>query len=51
MEVGFICSVRLAGPGRKVFILEITGSNPVGSTEKMGAYSVDRSGPDCKSGG
>lgn len=26
--------VRLAGPGRKVFILEITGSNPVPTTNK-----------------
>ena len=26
--------VRLAGPGRKVFILEITGSNPVPTTRK-----------------
>ena len=26
------CSVRLAGPGRKILILEIMGSNPIPST-------------------
>ena len=28
------CSVRLAGPGRKILILEIMGSNPIPSTTK-----------------
>ena len=28
------CSVRLAGPGREIFILKIAGSNPAPSTNK-----------------
>ena len=30
--LGFKWSVRLAGPGREIFILKITGSNPVPTT-------------------
>ena len=29
------CSVRLAGPGREIFILKIAGSNPARSTKKI----------------
>ena len=31
------CSVRLAGPGRKILILEIMGSNPIPSTTETSA--------------
>ena len=34
------CSVRLAGPGRKILILEIMGSNPIPSTTKV--FDSDR---------
>ena len=29
------CSVRLAGPGREILILEIMGSNPIPSTSNV----------------
>ena len=34
------CSVRLAGPGREIFILKIAGSNPAPSTNKKDLKTI-----------